>query len=49
MQNYTEVYDKANLLKENKTIMAHCVLVNEEEIDLLRDKKVFIAHVQHLI
>jgi guanine deaminase len=43
-RNYTEVYDKANLLKENKTIMAHCVLVNEEEIDLLRDKKVFIAH-----
>ena len=38
------MYDKANLLKENKTIMAHCVLVNEEEIDLLRDKKVFIAH-----
>ena len=33
-----------NLLKENKTIMAHCVLVNEGEIDLLRDRKVFIAH-----
>ena len=24
--------------------MAHCVLVNETEIDLLRDKKVFVAH-----
>ncbi|MEE0932831.1 MAG: guanine deaminase [Clostridium sp.] len=43
-RNYAEVYDKANLLRENKSIMAHCVLVNETEIDLLRDKGVFVAH-----
>lgn len=43
-KNYADVYAKANLLNENKTIMAHCVLVNEEEIDLLRDKNVFVAH-----
>lgn len=43
-KNYAKVYEKANLLKNNKTIMAHCVLVNEEEIDLLKDKGVFIAH-----
>lgn len=43
-KNYADVYEKANLLKENKTIMAHCVLVNEDEIDLLRNKNVYVAH-----
>ena len=43
-KNYAEVYNKANLLKDNKCIMAHCVLINESEIDLLRNKRTFIAH-----
>lgn len=43
-KNYTEVYEKANLLRDNKTIMAHCVLVNEDEIELLIKNNVFVAH-----
>lgn len=43
-KSYTEVYHKANLLKNNMTIMAHCVLVSEEEIDLLKENNVFVAH-----
>ena len=43
-KNYAEVYNKSNLLKDNKCIMAHCVLVNESEIDLLKKKRTFIAH-----
>ncbi|MBU3180848.1 guanine deaminase [Clostridium psychrophilum] len=43
-KNYTSVYSKAGLLGEVPTIMAHCVLVDEDEIELLVEKKVFVAH-----
>lgn len=42
--NYASVYDEAGLLGQQPTIMAHCVLLEEEEIELLRKNKVFIAH-----
>ncbi len=43
-KNYASIYDKAGLFGEEKTIMAHCVLVTDEEIDLMDKKKVFVAH-----
>lgn len=43
-KNYTSLYDEAGLLGEVPTIMAHCVLVDRDEIELLARKKVFIAH-----
>lgn len=43
-KNYTSVYNEAGLLGDVPTIMAHCVLVDEDEIELLVRKKVFIAH-----
>lgn len=43
-RNYASVYEVAGLLGEQPTIMAHCVLLEEEEIELLSKNKVFIAH-----
>ena len=41
--NYTAVYDENNLLND-KTIMAHCIHMKEEEIKLFTDKSVFACH-----
>lgn len=43
-RNYANIYDEAGLFGDTPTIMTHCVLVNEEEIELMVRKKVFIAH-----
>ena len=43
-KNYADVYDNAKLFRTNKSIMAHCILVNEDEIKLLKNKNVFVAH-----
>lgn len=43
--NYSLVYDKHGLFGgELKTVMAHCVYLSDEEIELLKSKGVFIAH-----
>jgi len=42
-ENYTQVYDEAGLLTK-KTIMAHCIHLNDNEIETLKDRKVSIAH-----
>jgi guanine deaminase len=43
-ENYASIYAAAGLLGDVPTIMAHCVLVDEDEIELLVKKKVFVAH-----
>lgn len=43
-KNYASIYDEAGLFGSVPTIMAHCVLVDEEEIELMARKKVFVAH-----
>lgn len=43
-KNYASVYDDAGLFGDTPTIMAHCILVDEEEIELMARKKVFVAH-----
>lgn len=43
-KNYASVYDAAGLFGDVPTVMAHCVLVNEDEIELMVRKKVFVAH-----
>lgn len=40
---YTEVYDKAGLVGEG-TILAHCIHLEEREMDLIRDRKAGISH-----
>ncbi|KAI3657238.1 hypothetical protein MP638_006223 [Amoeboaphelidium occidentale] len=41
--NYASVYDKFGLLTE-KTIMAHCIYLSDEEIKLLKDRGVGVSH-----
>lgn len=43
-KNYASVYNEAGLFPEGRTIMAHCVLVEEEEIELLYKNQVYVAH-----
>lgn len=43
-KNYASIYDAAGLFGDMPTIMAHCVLVSEDEIELMKRKKVFVAH-----
>jgi guanine deaminase len=44
MNSYASIYDRTGLFGETPTIMAHCVLVDESEIDLMAKKGVFVAH-----
>ncbi|KAI9019238.1 guanine deaminase [Phycomyces nitens] len=41
--NYTAIYDDHNLLTD-KTYMAHCVHMKEEEVELLAAKRVGVSH-----
>ena len=43
-KNYASVYDEAGLFGNLPTIMAHCVLLEEDEIEFMVRKKIFIAH-----
>jgi len=43
-KNYGDVYNKFNLFGQTKTIMAHCVNLIEEEINIIEKNKVLIAH-----
>jgi guanine deaminase len=42
-KNYADAYAQAGLL-EGPTVMAHCVWSNEDELDLLAGKGIYIAH-----
>jgi len=42
-QNYTEIYEKTGILSD-KTIMAHCVHMKDEELDNLKKHSTGIAH-----
>ena len=43
--NYAEAYNKYNLFgKENKTIMAHCVHCPDDELNLIKQNNVTVAH-----
>ena len=43
-KSYASVYDEFGLFGQTKTIMAHCVYNTEEEIKLMKDNGVFVAH-----
>jgi guanine deaminase len=40
---YTEVYDKAGLVGEG-TILAHCVHLEQKEMEILRERKAGVSH-----
>lgn len=44
INGYGKVYDKFGLFKPNDTIMAHCVYSDKDEMNLLKEKGVFVAH-----
>ena len=41
--NYTEVYNQNGLLNE-KTILAHCIHLNDDELNIIKDKNCGISH-----
>ena len=44
-KNHAEAYDKYNLFgKNNKTIMAHCVHCPDDELELIKQNNVVVAH-----
>lgn len=42
--HYADAYDRYGLLEGSPTVMAHCVHLSEEEMRLLKERRVFIAH-----
>ncbi len=45
ISNYSEGYIKFDLFgKDHNCIMAHCVYNNDKEIELLKDRNIFVAH-----
>lgn len=42
--SYYDVYKKYNLIRNNKTVMAHCCWNTDEEIKSMAEDKVFVAH-----
>lgn len=44
-KNYADAYARFNLFGENApTIMAHCVWCTEEELEMIKERNVFVAH-----
>lgn len=47
IKDYASVYDTYGLFGQQKTVMAHCVHVTEEEIALMARNRVYVAHSPH--
>ncbi len=43
-RHYADAYDMHSLFGQTKTVMAHCVYCTDEEIELIKDRGVFVAH-----
>lgn len=43
-KNYADVYDKSKLFGQQPTVMAHCIYVTDEEMDLMAKNQVYVAH-----
>lgn len=43
-KNYASVYDSFKLFGDTKTIMAHCIYNNDDEIELMAKNSVYAAH-----
>lgn len=46
-KNYADAYDKFGLFGDQPTIQAHCIWNTDEEIELMAQKKVMVAHSPH--
>lgn len=47
IKDYASVYDVYGLFGQQKTVMAHCVHVTEDEIALMAKNQVYVAHSPH--
>lgn len=47
IRDYASVYDTYGLFGQQKTVMAHCVHVSDEEIALMAKNQVYVAHSPH--
>ena len=43
-KNYSDVYDQYHLFGQTKTIMAHCIYNQADEINLMKNDNLYIAH-----
>lgn len=43
-ENYASVYHEAGLFGQVPTVMAHCVHLTDEEVELMKKNQVFVAH-----
>lgn len=44
-KNYADAYDRVGMFgSETPTIMAHCVWCNDDEINLIKERNVYVAH-----
>lgn len=41
-KHYTDTYDRVGLLENS--VMAHCIFVNDDELQILKDKNVYLVH-----
>ena len=44
LETYSDVYDHFGLFGQEPTIMAHCVYLSDYEMDLIRERGVWVAH-----
>lgn len=47
IKDYASVYDTYGLFGQQKTVMAHCVHVTDDEIALMASNQVYVAHSPH--
>ncbi len=43
-RDYMSVYHDFNLLPEGRTVMAHCIYNTDEELEMMRERDVLVAH-----
>ena len=43
-EHYADVYNRYNLFGDTKTLMAHCIHLTDEEIDIMSKKNVYAVH-----
>lgn len=46
-KHYADVYDKYGLFGDTPTVQAHCIWNTEDELTLMKQKKVMVAHSPH--
>jgi len=46
-KNYASVYECYNLFGQKPTVMAHCIYNTEDEVGLMKNNEVFVAHCPH--